>query len=93
MQALNDVRRMLIDHTGSHRQALTSAEAMSVTPCGEMAVATLDHVADALVAPGKPASSTLARELATLDPALGGDDTATPVLTQLALTSSKLHIG
>lgn len=75
---------------GSHRQALTCADAVkTVTRRGEVVVAALDHVADALAAPGETAASAPTEEPLALDAGLVDDDAATLVLTQLALVSSQ----
>ncbi|MEP7185314.1 MAG: YccS family putative transporter [Rhodanobacter sp.] len=73
---------------GSHRQPLASADAVkTVTQCGEVVVTALDHVADALVDPGKTNTEALIGQPQAFDGGLADDDTATLVLTQLALVS------
>ena len=75
---------------GSHRQPVTSADNVNtITRQGEVVVAALDQVADSLLAAGKPAPDSTIREPPAIDVGLPGDDTATLVLTQLALVSSQ----
>jgi YccS/YhfK family integral membrane protein len=75
---------------GSHRQVLRSADDVrTVTGRGEVVVAALDHVADLLVARGKTAPGAPAGEAPAFASGLAVDETASLVLTQLALVSSQ----
>lgn len=81
--------QMLLGHLstlGSHRQALSSADAVNaVIRQGELAVAALQHVADAVLLP----ETATAPPAEHPEPPLPGDDAATLVLNQLALVRAQ----